>query len=256
MKFMIRNSILVILLAGVSCSGPYVLNNSRTAQVRIKQDSLQLVDSAIVRMIAPYKQKLDAQMNEIIAVSDVDLIKEHPEGGLCNLVADAVMSYGNKTYEKPVDICVLNYGGIRIPSVAKGNITLGKVYEIMPFDNQLEVLEIDASTCKKLLDHVAKNGGWPVSGVSFRINNAAAENIQVKGRPLDENRTYLLITSDYIINGGDNATMLGKPVKRTALNYKVRDAIIDYLREVKSNNQTINTQKDGRITVAQPENIH
>ncbi len=252
MKFPVRNFLVLLFFIVSSCSGPYYLKETHTSQTRIKQDSLKAVDSVIVKMIAPFKQKLDAQMNEVIAVNDVDLSKERPEGSLCNMAADAVLAYANKTYERPVDFCVLNYGGLRIPSISKGNITLGKIYELMPFDNQLEVVEIDGKTCKQLLDVVAKSGGWPVSGVRMNILQSLADSITFKGQLLDPNKTYTLVTSDYIVNGGDNITMLQNGKKRTPLNYKVRDAIIDYLRELKNNNQTVNTKKDGRITITQP----
>lgn len=252
----VRFFLVIIIFAIQSCTGPYYLKDKQASQTRIKQDSLQLVDSIVVKMIAPYKQKLDAQMSEVIAVSDVDLVKERPEGSLCNLIADVILAYGSKTHDKPIDFCVLNYGGIRIPSVSKGNITLGKIYELMPFDNQLEVIEISGTACRQLLDVVAKNGGWPVSGVKFRINNMIAEYIYIKGAEFDANKTYTIITSDYIANGGDGITMFQNSVKRTPLNYKVRDAIIDQLREMKNNNQPINTIKDGRVIVVQPEKVH
>ena len=256
MKPPFKVTLIVLLFALQNCTGPYYLKDIKTSQTRIKADSLQMVDSVIVKMIAPYKQKLDSQMSEVLVVSDVDLVKERPEGTLCNLVADAVMAYGNKTNDKPIDLCVLNYGGIRLPFVQKGNITLGKVYELMPFDNQVVVLEINGVTCRQLLDIVAKNGGWPVSGVKMKISNMIAEDVMIKGKAFDPDKMYTLVTSDYIANGGDNVTILKNAAKRTELNYKVRDAIIDFLREQKNNNQNINLQKDGRITVVQPEKLH
>ncbi len=256
MNFRFKYCFLLFLFALQACTGSYYLKDTQTSQTRIKQDSLQLVDSSLVRMIAPYKQKLDAQMNEVLNVSDMDLLKERPEGTLCNFAADAILSYGNKIHDKPIDFCLLNYGGLRVPSIAKGNITLGKIYELMPFDNLVEVVEIDGASCKQLLDVIAKSGGWPVSGVRFKINNMIAEDIFIKGQTFDINKTYTIITSDYLVNGGDGLDMLKKAAKKTPLNYKVRDAIIDYVRDQKNNNQNINTQLDGRITIVQPEKIH
>ncbi|MFI5222463.1 MAG: 5'-nucleotidase C-terminal domain-containing protein [Bacteroidia bacterium] len=246
MNFRIRFLVILFIAALQSCSGPYYLKNSQASQTHIKQDSLKLVDTVVLKMIAPYKMKLDSQMNEVISVSDVDLLKERPEGTLCNLFADAILAYGNKVHDKPVDICILNYGGIRVSSIAKGNITLGKAYEIMPFDNMLEVIEIPGDQLKQLLTVVAQNGGWPVSGMRMKIADSKAEDIFIGGQPINGSKNYLLITSDYIANGGDNVTIL-QHLKRTALNYKIRDALIDYLRDHKANNKNINLVKDGRI---------
>lgn len=252
MKFHSRHLLFVVLLLALQhCSGPYRLKDTQTAQNRIKPDSTRMVDSSIVKMIAPYKQKLEAQMNEVIAITSSDLRKEQPEGTLCTLLAEASVAYANRTGDKPVDMCVMNYGGVRLPVISRGDITLGKVYELMPFDNQLEVLELDGPTCKQLLDLVAAAGGWPVSGVAMTIIDKHAENVMIAGKPFDITKHYTVVTSDYLANGGDNASMLKQAVKRTPLNYKVRDAIVDYLRAHTNSNQPINIQKDGRI-IAQP----
>lgn len=187
-------------------------------------------------------------MNEVIAVTESDLKREQPEGNLNNLMAEAILWYVTKNSEIKAEASALNYGGIRIPFISKGNITVGKVYELMPFDNMIEVVELRGKDIIALCELIALNGGWPVSGIRFTIENRKAANITINGNPVTEASTYQLVTSDFMANGGDKADMLKNAVKRTPLNYKVRDAIMDYLK----NKQSINLQTDGRISIAKP----
>ncbi len=222
-----------------------MMSNKQASLTRIKSDSLRMYDSTTHYFIAPYKQQLDAQMNVVIGSTRTTLLKEKPEGTLGNLMADAAVWYAAKNYPKPIDVSVMNYGGIRIPSIQAGPIAVGKIYELMPFDNMLEVLEVSGYTLNDLLQLVAANGGWPVAGIQMTITNNKAVDIMIGGTPLQLDKNYTLITSDYIANGGDNAAMLKNYMKRTGLNYKLRDAIMDYVRSVGE----LNTNNNGRITL-------
>jgi 2',3'-cyclic-nucleotide 2'-phosphodiesterase (5'-nucleotidase family) len=54
---------------------------------------------------------------------------------------------------------------------------------------------------------------------------------------------YRLVTSDYLANGGDQATMLANPLKRINTGAKIREVITDYVRQ----NSPLNLKKEGRI---------
>lgn len=229
-----------ILMVG-ACSGPYQLAKHTDNNIRVIADSLQLYDTAIANMIAPYKQKLDAQMNDVIGEAESTLTKELPDGTLGNFVADACLVYAQNN-NATADFCVLNSGGVRIPTIQKGAITVGKIYELMPFDNMIEVVELDGTACKELFAWIAKWKGAPVSGIELTLENGEATNVKIKGEPFNESKTYFVATTDYIANGGDGANMFAKG-KRSNYNYKLRDAIIDYVKT----KQTIKADNNGRI---------
>ena len=67
--------------------------------------------------------------------------------------------------------------------------------------------------------------------------------MKINEKPTDENRTYLVLTSDYLQNGGDNMVFFKNPVNVYKLDYKVRNAIIDYFNE----KDTIKATLDGRF---------
>jgi 2',3'-cyclic-nucleotide 2'-phosphodiesterase (5'-nucleotidase family) len=232
MKFIVNLSALFIL-GFVSCKSSYHYSERKASLTHIQYDSLLLYDSSAHYLIAPYKLKLDSQMSVVIAITTTKLIKDKPESNLGNLLCDASVWYAGQHYDKPIDICVMNYGGIRLGSIEAGNITVGKVYELMPFDNMIDVLELKGNKINELLQLVAAADGWPLSGVSMQIENGKAINIFIGNMPLDTNRTYTLVTSDYVANGGDKAEMLKQYEKRTGLNYLLRDAILNYVKEQK-----------------------
>lgn len=234
--------ILFTIMVMVACSGPYQLAKHTDNNIKVIADSLQLYDTAIANLIAPYKLKLDAQMNEVIGEAENTLTKELPDGTLGNFVADACLWYAQNNITAQADFCVLNSGGVRIPNIQKGNITVGKIYELMPFDNLIEVVELDGKSCKELFTWIAKWKGAPVSGIELTLDKGEATNIKINGQNFNESKTYLVATTDYVANGGDNATMFARG-KRSNNNYKLRDALIDYVK----NKQTIKANNNGRI---------
>jgi 2',3'-cyclic-nucleotide 2'-phosphodiesterase (5'-nucleotidase family) len=239
----------LIYLLGITvwlyaCKSNYTYTQRNASLTTIEQDSLVLYDSSVHYLIAPYKVRLDSQMNRVIGTTATTLTKSKPESTLGNLLCDAAVWYAGQHYGKPIDLCVMNYGGIRIPTIEAGNITVGKMYELMPFDNMIDVLELKGTQVNELLQLVAAADGWPVAGINMQIENGKAVNILIGGKPLQMNETYILVTSDYIANGGDKADMLKQNEKRTDLQYLLRDALITYVQTT----QTFNVTLDGRIT--------
>ncbi|NNF36701.1 MAG: hypothetical protein HKN68_21545 [Saprospiraceae bacterium] len=188
-------------------------------------------DDEIATLIAPYKEKLDATMNEVIGTVEKTMNKSKPNSALNNWMADVLLSQARKNAGE-VDFALQNYGGIRIPSLAKGDVTVGKIYELMPFDNMLVVLSADGKVVQQMMDRIADYGGWPVSGgTTFRIDNGKAVDIIINGKPISLNNKYTFALPDYIANGGDGSDFLSA-TERTDLNLLVRDAIIQEIKDV------------------------
>lgn len=227
-----------------SCSHDLQFVSSESNKIRIT-DSVG-VDSTLILMIQPYKKSLDAEMNEVIGICEKELTKEQPESTLGNFVADALLTESRKLYADSIDFAVVNYGGIRIPSMAEGNITLGKAFELMPFDNQIVIMTIKGNIAKQLCDAMAVAGGWPVSGISFQIKNGEAENILVNKKNISADQTYRIAISDYLANGGDQLDFL-RTEERVYINMVFRDLIIEHIRLLNSQLKMISSELDHRI---------
>ncbi|MFZ1748973.1 MAG: 5'-nucleotidase C-terminal domain-containing protein [Saprospiraceae bacterium] len=240
-------SIIFILLFGLTaCQKQIFLADIETRGYRIEKASFP-VDVKVATMIEPYKLKLDSTMNEVIAYCEEELVKGKPSSTLTNWFCDALLDESQKLVTEPLDFAIQNYGGIRVPYLSKGDVTVGKVYELMPFDNIMFIMELKGSVVQELFDKMAESGGWPVSRtIHFEIAYGKAKNIKINGQMLDPGRIYNAAIPDYIANGGDNMDFLkGGKVNNTGV--LIRDLLISHLRYMKSIGQTIVPNNEQRI---------
>lgn len=247
---MVKLKYFVILLSfcllALSCTRKYYVADIKERTYRIEKASYP-VDVKIAAIIEPYKLQLDVTMNEIIGYNEEELIKGKPSSTLTNWFADVLLDETQKLVTDKIDFAIQNYGGIRVPFLAKGNVTTGNVYELMPFDNLMFILEVKGEIVQQLFDKMAESGGWPVSkGVYFEIAYGKTKNVKVNNVALDPEKVYRIAIPDYIANGGDNMDMLkgAKTYNTTAL---IRDLIISNLRTMKAAGNTIKPNNGKRI---------
>jgi 2',3'-cyclic-nucleotide 2'-phosphodiesterase (5'-nucleotidase family) len=202
-----RNHLLYVFLIFISsCTKQYVPVAYHYDETKITDQSK--VDEKLWSEILPYKDSLDKEMNVILAISDTILTKSAPESDLGNFMCDLILKKSQDYYGGKVDFTFLNNGGIRIPNLPKGNITLGKIIELMPFENRIVIMRLNGVTLDSLFNHMAAKGGWQVSGARYNIQNGKSINVEIAGEPLNLTRTYTVAVSDYLAQGGDNCEML------------------------------------------------
>lgn len=227
---------------------PHVVINQQYRQIGI--DSTARPDSSLAQFLSPYKQGLDKSMNEVLGQLPERLEKRKPECALNNLLCDALLSQAADRYDKPVDVSHLNYGGVR-SGLPKGAITVGNVFEVMPFDNQLIILTVTGDMLLQFLNHFASDEALLVGGISVKLHDNKVQSVTfTNGRTLQPTETYTVALSDYIANGGSGAGFLKNAVKRENLdNYLIRDALIDYFRKQGQRNQLLTLPGNGRISI-------
>ena len=99
----------------------------------------------MLSMVQPYKSQTNDKMSEIIGENEAKLDKGKPGSTLTNFLADLVQNTVERKTGEKLDGTITNYGGVRVAYLAQGNVTLGNVYEIMPFDNMIVVLRMKGS---------------------------------------------------------------------------------------------------------------
>lgn len=188
------------------------------------------VDSSIVAMIAPYKARLDGKMNEVIAHTDTTLYKDRPNSLLGSWFCNILLEEARSRYGKNVDFALQNYGGLRIGNIPKGDITVGKIYELMPFDNKLVLLDLTGREIEKLAQTIIDKGGWPLSQniVIYTKDNRVAK-IMIASHDLKHDQIYTIALPDYVANGGDNIEFLAT-APRMDKDILLRQAVIDHLK--------------------------
>ena len=207
-------------------------------------------DQKIAEFILPYKQQMEAEMNRVIGHSEVMLTKpgNQAETLLGNFFTEALLHEGRKL-DPDIDFAFGTKGGLRI-ELPKGDITMGHIFELMPFENQLVILELTSEKVEQLAQYIASSNGQPVGGMQMQIHDGKARNISIGGQPLEKNKTYKLLTYDYLANGGDNSKGLDNPVSRVDFQQKVRETLIDYITGLTQAGQSINTTLDGRVIIS------
>jgi 2',3'-cyclic-nucleotide 2'-phosphodiesterase (5'-nucleotidase family) len=202
---------------------------------------------AISDSIGQYKQKVDAEMNAVIGTAAQALTKQQPESDLGNFVADAVHAQAELYSKTTADLTVLNHGGLRVDGLPKGDWTRGNIFELLPFDNMVVIVEIKGAQVNQLLAHIVKKEGWPVSRhLRMEISAGAVKSATINGQVIDEAKTYKVVTNDYLANGGDNCLFFaGQTQIETGV--FIRDAVIEYIQAKTAKKEAIEAKVEGRL---------
>lgn len=215
--------------------------------------SVEQNDSALHTLLAPYKIQLDSVMNTVVGQTAFALPNEKgkTETLLGNFVADACLAKGNAHYSPadglPAQVCVLNNGGLRA-SLPAGNVTRGNVFELMPFDNEIVIVTITGKKMWDLVKFTTASGGVPVAGINIGMKpDKTPGKVLINGVAFDSTKTYKVMTSDYLANGGDKMAFLKDPVAIEKTGYLIRDAILDTFTDAQKAGKLISPATDGRI---------
>ena len=245
-KYKLSSLIIAAAFLG-ACSTPYAITKSDREEYAINEKIG--VDSTIIKTYLPYKTMLDQEMNKVIGNTEVALTKAStlPETILGNFFADAVFNQVKKIEPNVDFVFPTTKGGLR-NDIPKGPITVSGVFELMPFENQLVLFKLRGNDVLTILQYIAMANGQPVAGLKMNINHNVPENIYINGKPFNVEQTYNVVTSDYIANGGDDASGFGNPIDRKNIGLLVRDALLKEVAEIQSAGKKINAKIDGRIT--------
>lgn len=206
-------------------------------------------DTAIANFIKPFSEHINKTLDSVLAYNPQDLNKSEGElnTAIGNLMADIVMEQANPVFKsrtgEDIDMVLLNHGGIR-SSIGKGPITARTAYSVMPFENEIVVAELKGEKILDMISYLENNRTpHPVSGIILKVNtNNKITSATINDNEIDPDQTYYVATSDYLQQGGDNMNFFQDPVNLFVIDYKIRNAMIDYFQKV----DTIHTAIDDR----------
>jgi len=232
-----------------------------TADIRIKPAPIRVDASAgedkmVKELVARYGERLRAEMRTVIGRADQDLIKGLGGGSLGALVADVIRHTAEQITGEPVHVALQNSGGLRRP-IARGKITLGMIYEVMPFENQIVVLEISGETLLAIIRHLVARGNERItdalSGVQIVACRGELKSALVNGRSIEPHAIYRLATSDYLHQGGSGYTMLAAARTAIPTGVTIRDALLTFIRREAAAGRAIVAPTDERFRIECPE---
>ena len=214
--------------------------------IPVKNHLDKKLDPDFSNMIDTYSAAVTAEMEKVIGTCPEAIRKGTPESPLGNLTADALVWMAQEYYDVKADVALYNTGGIRA-EISAGDLTVGDVYAVYPFDNVLSVATLSGKDLKTLFDYVASSGGLPINKeVKMVISGKKVKSVTVNGETIKDNQTYTVATIDYLMNLGryglENATG-----RRDALEI-IRDYFVAYFRHLAAKNDgKITASPDGRI---------
>ncbi|MDF2532607.1 MAG: yfkN [Clostridia bacterium] len=149
------------------------------------------------------------------------------------------------------DVAIQNGGGLR-RDIPAGDVTMGIMYELMPFDNTLFTMELTGKQVRAALEHgIMPETFAPgqFSGVTVKYDSSKPKGeriVEVKmldGSLLDDNKIYKVVTNDFQAGGGDAYVMFKEGKNQVDTGIPVRDALVNEIRQ----KGTISPVDDGRM---------
>lgn len=248
MRINIQPIVWAMLLGLCSCAT--VLQPEKLTYEGYRITANRQSDTALQLLMQPYRDSVTKNMNDVVGIAEATLEKKKPSGSLGNFAADAMLAMAAKKFGSKVHFAIINYDGLRSPQLVKGPVTRGKIFELMPFDNLLVLQKLNGAQVQELLHFIASLGGWHVAGISMQIKDKKAINILIDGKPLRADEVYTMANSDFVANGGDYATFL-KPIPQINNGYLMRDALFDYIAQLKKEGKSVYNNTEMRISHAQ-----
>ena len=249
LKFIPGVFLAVIFLLS-SCTSAYKVTKSEGTMVAIDSTWDANPDKKATTVLKPYKDKVDAMMYEVIGTSEMKMDKGTPESLLSNLVASVLQEAAAQVLGKPADMGLVNMGGLR-NILPKGDITVGAVFEILPFENSLCVLTMKGTDMKRLFKAIASLHGEGVSGIRLEINKKGELlNATIGGKPVVDDQLYTVATIDYLADGNGRMDAFLQAEKRECPeDATLRGLFLDYVRKQTAEGKIITSKLDGRITI-------
>ena len=173
-----------------------------------------------------------------------------------NMIADAMRG---AVIDKGYTIALANSGGIRA-SLDAGEVTLGEIMTILPFQNTLSTFKVTGQQLLTAIENgvsqVEDNAGrFPqVSGMRFTFNLAKPANegrvtsieIDEDGswNALDLNKTYGMVSNNFIRGGGDGYKVFRSASEIYDFGPDLADVVANYIKA----NPGYSGYTDNRIT--------
>ncbi len=219
-------------------------------------------DPAIAARVAELAGPIEEVKARVVAeaAADIDGARESCRIRECtmgNLVADAML---DRVRDQGISIAIQNGGGLRA-SIAAGQVTMGDVLGVLPFQNTLSTFQATGATVLAALENGLSQidegaGRFPqVAGMRYVFDAAADAGARVVGAevmeggawvPLDPARTYGVVTNNYMRGGGDGYAMF----ETEGMNaYDFGPDLADVLAAYMAANAPYQPFTDGRITM-------
>lgn len=207
------------------------------------------VDPTFAGIIEDYAAEAEEKMNVKLGYAPYNINRGTPESPLGNLSADGLIWAAKKFHNVDADVAVYNSGGVRA-NISRGDVTLGDVYAVFPFDNILSLVTITGRNLKYLMYKVPGSLYVNKEVKLVADDTGYVTSITINGQEIDNNKNYTVATIDYIADNDGYTSILGNPINREDGVEMIRDYYGEYFKHLADqNNGQITASTDGRITI-------
>ncbi len=224
-------------------------------------DAAVTEDGATKERIAELAVPLDEIRNKVVAEATgaIDGDRANCRAVECqmgNLVADAMLA---RVADQGIQIAIANGGGLRA-SIDAGEVTMGEVLTVLPFQNTLSTFQAKGSTVVAALENgvsqIEEGAGRfaQVAGLKYTFDPAAEPGSRVSDvmvgsgddwAPIEADTVYGVVTNNYVRNGGDGYDMFATEGMNA---YDFGPDLADVTAEYLAANAPYAPYVDGRIT--------
>lgn len=219
-------------------------------------DSSLADDAATVAALASYAGRV-RELSQPIGKLAEDMQKSGVGGGsLGNFVTDAMRSRAAAKLGQPVLLAITNSGGLRKNEIKAGDVSTSDVFELLPFENALVMVELTGEQLRRFLDVVvARRDAQSGARILYRTNEER-KNVIVSVRLGDRDNTavdikpdalYNIVTIDYLVTRGGDYAVLQESKNIKPLDLTLRDALLDYIKAETAAGRALRGIRDGRF---------
>ena len=222
----------------------------------IIMDGTVAEDEATVARITEAAAPLDEIRNKVVANTAEAIDGERGscravECAMGNIIADAML---DRVKDQGIEIALANGGGIRA-SIDAGDVTMGEVLTVLPFQNTLSTFQVSGATILEALEngvsqHEEGAGRFlQVAGMkyTFDVSMPAGERISdvmVGDAPIDPAKIYGVVSNNFVRNGGDGFVMFRDAANAYDFGPDLADVTAEYMAQM----GPVTPMLDGRIT--------
>ncbi|WP_414050473.1 5'-nucleotidase C-terminal domain-containing protein [Macrococcus animalis] len=220
-----------------------VATNLKASLIKEADTKAVTQDAAVKAIVDTAKDNFGKATSEVVFHNPVQLQGERNdvrtrETNLGNAIADAMEAYSENGFDTVGDFAVTNGGGIRASIDGNKDVTIGDIIKVLPFGNTITQIDVKGSDVKAMFEHalsaptVDKDGKLALDAngaflhisksikVHYDLTKPAGERVYAievynkktkKFEPLNNTKTYKVVTNDFLAVGGDGFKMLGGP---------------------------------------------
>ncbi|WP_370400684.1 bifunctional metallophosphatase/5'-nucleotidase [Sulfitobacter sp. JB4-11] len=220
-------------------------------------DAAVTEDEGTVARIAEAAKPLEEIRSKVVTSIDKPLggdreVCRSQECSMGTLIADAMLA---RVADQGIQVAIQNGGGIRA-SIDAGEVTMGEVLTVLPFQNTLSTFQVTGEVLLAALENGVSQveegaGRFPqVAGMTYAFDASAeagsrVSDVMVGGAPLEMDKVYGVVSNNYVRNGGDGYDMFKTAANAYDFGPDLADVTAEYLAE----NAPYAPKTDGRITV-------